>query len=196
MTIFSNKAILALTQRPSRFMFHKSGWRVVGEVPKGNLVAVVYPHTSNWDFPIGLAAVFMLQLDARWVGKHTLFRWPFGSLMRWLGGIPVNRSSPEGIIEQVADVFRQSENLLIAVTPEGTRSRVDKWKTGFHRIAKAADVPIWVAAFDYPSKQIVLGPTFRPTDDLDADLEKIYDFFRDKHGKRPENEGGIPEKVT
>ncbi len=175
-----------------------TGWRVEGRVPADipKSVMIVAPHTSNWDFPIGLMASFALELKGYWVGKHTLFRRPFGGLMRWLGGIPIDRGSSKNFVEQAADYFRERENFILVLAPEGTRKRVDEWKTGFYYIARAAGVPIICAFLDYNRKVAGIGPAIFPTGDIRADMQKIREFYRGIGAKRPENVGdmGVRER--
>lgn len=163
------------------------GWRVSGQFPpKHKMVFVVAPHTSNWDFFIGMFAKLALGVKIHWLAKHSIFVWPVGGLLKHLGGIPVKRDAAQGFAEQIAERYRQSETLFIAITPEGTRSKVEKLKTGFLRIAEEADVPILLIGFDYPSKQIVVADIFQPTGDLDKDEQAVRDYFYRFKGKRPE----------
>ena len=111
------------------------GWDVVGQVPVGEkFVLIAAPHTSNWDFPFGLATIYIYRLKVSWIGKDTLFKKPFGGVMRWLGGIAINRDSPHGVVDQIAKQLRESRKLIIALTPSGTRKRKDYWKSGFYRV--------------------------------------------------------------
>ena len=161
-------------------------WGFDGEVPnlsKG--VIIVAPHTSNWDFVVGAAAMLALDLKLRFLGKHTLFSGPLAPMMRGLGGIPVDRSQPgSGVVEDMAERFAMEDELLLALSPEGTRSSVERWKTGFHRIARAADVPIMAVALDYGTRQIRFGPLVNPTDDIDGDVGIFLDFFSTARGRK------------
>lgn len=169
-----------------RMIFAAIRWGFDGEVPnisKG--VIIVAPHTSNWDFVIGAAAMLALDLKLRFLGKHTLFSGPLAPMMRILGGIPVDRAQPgAGFVESMAKRFDQEEELLLALSPEGTRSSVDRWKTGFHRIARAADVPIMAVALDYGRRQIRFGPLVNPSGDIDRDIKLFLDFFATASGRR------------
>jgi 1-acyl-sn-glycerol-3-phosphate acyltransferase len=129
-------------------------------------------------------------MGARFVGKHTLFRWPLGIFMRWLGGVPVDRSAAAGFVEETARVVRESERMTLVVAPEGTRRLTDKWKSGFYRIAVTAGVPILLVAFDYPRKVVSFGPLFEPTGDYEKDLPEIQAHFEASMALRPENYGG------
>ena len=188
------------TNKPSRIargLLRALGWTAQAEHPGVNrYVLVVAPHTSNWDFPLGLLAAWTLGLDPHWMGKHTLFRWPLGGLFRSLGGIPVDRTVAGKRIEQMAQRFASSERLILTITPEGTRGHTDHWKTGFWHIARAAGVPIVMACLDYGRKQVVLGGTFMPSDDIDADFEKIRNFYANRIGKSLARQGVIrPREV-
>lgn len=169
------------------------GWKVEGHIPESvrKAVIIVAPHTSNWDFPVGLFASFALGLSGHWVGKHTLFRWPFGGLMRWLGGIPINRRKSKNFVSQAADYFKQYENFRLVIAPEGTRRKTTKWKSGFYHIAKEATVPIVCAFIDFRRKVSGIGPIIMPSGDLQKDFEKIRDFYLTVGAKRPENRGEI-----
>jgi 1-acyl-sn-glycerol-3-phosphate acyltransferase len=169
-------------------MFRLRGWGFEGAVPdEPKMILVVAPHTSNWDFLTGLWAKFALRLKASFLGKHTLFWWPLGVFLRWLGGIPIDRSKAAGIAEDSARAFRESERLMLVIAPEGTRSHSERWKSGFYRIAVAAEVPILLIAFDYRRKVIRLGPLFRPTGDYEKDLPQIQSHFHAGMALRPEN---------
>lgn len=148
-------------------------------------VLIGYPHTSNWDFPIGLLAMTALGLDARWVGKDSLFRGPLGPLMRRLGGIPVNRREPAGFVERLAGEMRSRQQFILAIAPEGTRGLTPGWKSGFHRIARAADVPVLVGVIDYSRRRIGLLTSLTLSEDEEADMALIAACYRDCKGKRP-----------
>ena len=176
-----------LTRMLGRLVLALGGWRIAGKPPQvAKLVCIVAPHTSNWDFVIGIAAVFALGLDVRWLGKHTLFRGPAGPLMRWLGGIPVDRSAPHGYSVELSRLFRRSERLLLGIAPEGTRSRVERWRSGFYAIATAAEVPIVLCYLDYSEKVAGFGPVVIPSGDPQRDMEHIGAFYRGVHAKRPD----------
>jgi 1-acyl-sn-glycerol-3-phosphate acyltransferase len=161
-----------------RLVMRVSGWSFRGDVPNvAKAVIIVAPHTSNWDFPIGAAAMLATDLELRFLGKHTLFSGPLGWLMRTLGGIPVDRSRGAGVVDDMAELFANSDQLLLALSPEGTRSEVQRWKSGFHRIARAAEVPIVAVALDYGPRQIHFGPVLVAGDDLEADIAVFRDFF-------------------
>lgn len=173
----------------SRFVLKLMGWKSVGEFPENlkKYVVIVAPHTSAWDFVIGLLFRKALRLErAKYLGKHQLFEPPFGFFFRWLGGYPVDRTSSHNLVEQVVKIFNDHEEFALALSPEGTRQRVDKLKTGFYNIARSANVPIIMVAFDYKHKQAIISPPFHTTHDQQADFEKILRFFRPIEGKYPE----------
>lgn len=161
-------------------------WSFSGAVPdvsKG--VIIVAPHTSNWDFVIGAAAMLALDLDLRFLGKHTLFEGPLAPLMRFLGGIPVDRSQPgSGVVEEMGERMRSADRLLLALSPEGTRSSVEKWKSGFHRIALLGGVPIAPVTLDYGRREIRFGPLVAPSPDMDSDVKELQSFFEGARGRR------------
>lgn len=161
-------------------------WRVVGELPvTSRYVLVAAPHTSNWDFPLMLLAVLKTGMDLHWMGKHTLFKAPFGGLMRWLGGIPIDRTRANQTVGQMVARFRASDQLVVLIPPEGTRARVQRWKTGFYHIAHGADVPVLLGFIDARRRHLGFGPLIALTGDIEADLPRIQAFFADKQGIRP-----------
>lgn len=161
------------------------GWRVEGEVPNlPKLVIAVAPHTSNWDFVVGAAAMFALDLRLAFLGKHTLFRWPFGAIFRWMGGIPVDRASPHGVVGESVAAFAKMERRILAIAPEGTRRQVKQFKSGFLLIARGAGVPVVLASLDYGARCVRLGPTFTPGEDVEADRRRTEAYFATVRGKR------------
>jgi len=154
------------------------GWRIEGRFPdRAKLIAIVAPHTSNWDFPIGISAVFALGLGVRFLGKDSLFRPPLGWLMRWFGGMPVIRESPQGAVGQVVAMIEAERAVFLAITPAGTRSSAAPWRSGFYHIAHAARVPILPIAFDGEHRVIRLFAPFDTTGDYDADVAKILALY-------------------
>lgn len=163
------------------------GWKITGPFPDvEKAVVIAAPHTSNWDFVIGIAAKLKLELNINWLGKHTLFRKPFAPFFRWLGGTPVDRNSSKGVVHQIVDIFDSREQFLLGLSPEGTRKKVDRWKTGFYNIAKGAAVPIVPVAFDYRTKTIVIGKPVYPSDSMEKDFEQLALFYSEMEGKHPE----------
>jgi 1-acyl-sn-glycerol-3-phosphate acyltransferase len=161
------------------------GWRVEGEVPNlPKFVIAVAPHTSNWDFVVGAAAMFALDLRLAFLGKHTLFRWPFGALFRWMGGIPVDRRSPHGVVGDSIAAFAAMDRRILAIAPQGTRSPVPQFKSGFLQIARGAGVPVVLASLDYEARVVRLGPWFEPGEDVEAERRRTEAFFAPVRGKR------------
>jgi 1-acyl-sn-glycerol-3-phosphate acyltransferase len=162
-----------------------SGWRIEGTFPPDpKYVVIVAPHTSNWDFLLGVALVFALELRASWLGKHVLFRAPFKGFLRWLGGIPVDRSASHGVVGECVRAFEAAPALMLGIAPEGTRKGVSHWKSGFYLIAVKAGVPIMPVGFDFRNHVVRLMPLFRPSGNLDQDLPLIQGLFQDVRGHK------------
>ena len=160
------------------------GWVVEAEVPnESKIVLIGAPHTSNWDFLVAMGAIFSLDINMFWMGKHTMFRWPFKGIIKWLGGLPIDRSASSGVVDQMIEAFNERDELVIGLAPEGTRKGVAKWKTGFYHIAHGAKVPIVMVQFDYGRKAVVVGPTLIPSGDIRADMAKIRSVFSSVEGK-------------
>ncbi|TNF34576.1 MAG: glycerol acyltransferase [Gammaproteobacteria bacterium] len=187
-TVFTTPVVNHLFRAVARLFLRVSGWRVVGELPADTpkYVLIGAPHTSNWDFPLMLVAVLHKQLDVRWMGKDALFRGPMGPVMRWLGGIAIDRSQANGLVGQMVDVYRQSESMIVTIPPEGTRKKVERWKTGFYWIAHEAGVPIVLGFADFGKKEVGFGPVFHTSGDIDRDMPLIQAFYKDKQGRHPE----------
>lgn len=163
------------------------GWSVTGKLPEcDKYVLVAAPHTSNWDFPFMLAAAAVLRFRVSWMGKNTLFKKPFGGMMQALGGIPIDRSRPSGVVLQIVRRFEESGGLALVIPPSGTRKKREYWKSGFYWIAHTAQVPIVCAYLDFKKKEGGLGPTIIPSGDVKADMGRIREFYAGKQGKYPE----------
>ena len=185
-----------LVLRSILLWYRWSGWRpqgVLPDVPK--MVIVGASHTSNWDFLVFLGTVHAVGRKVRFIGKHSLFRWPLGGFMRALGGVPVNRSAPRNLVSQIAEQFSSNDDFVLIVAAEGTRSRTTRWRTGFYQIAIAAGVPIVCAGPDYPSKRGVFGPVIYPTGDYDRDMAPAFAFFRSLRPRHPER-AAFPDPVV
>jgi 1-acyl-sn-glycerol-3-phosphate acyltransferase len=171
-------------QATAKTILKMLSWRLDVNYPATNkYILIGAPHTSNWDLLFALLLSFGAGIPFNWVGKDSLFRWPLGSVLRHLGGIPVNRRERTDFVRQVADLFGRLEQLVIAITPEGTRSKVDYWKTGFYYIALQAEVPIALGYIDYKTRTVGIGPAFYPSGDLQSDFRQIQEFYADKCGK-------------
>lgn len=174
-------------RRLGLWMLTRAGWRFEGAMPNTpKFVVIVAPHTSNWDFPVGLAAKWALGLDAHWWGKDSLFMPPFGWFLRANGGIPVDRKNSSKVVDATIDGFRNNATFALALAPEGTRKKVTQWRTGFWHVAKGAQVPICCVAFDWPRKTIRLGPTTMPDEeDPMTGIARIRSYFADVQGYNP-----------
>ncbi len=168
------------------------GWKAVGEVPKEKkYVMIGYPHTSNWDTPIGLLVFTSMGVNLHWLGKQSLFKGVVGWLLKKTGGVPINRETSQNFVTEIQNTFNQFEQLVLTLSPEATRKKTEFWRTGFYYIAQSANVPIALAFLDYPKKTGGFGPLIWPSGDIEADLEKIRAFYQGIHGKYPEKEGLI-----
>ncbi|MEK9774741.1 MAG: 1-acyl-sn-glycerol-3-phosphate acyltransferase [Quisquiliibacterium sp.] len=174
-----------------RLSLRISGWRIVGPMPNlPHAIAVVAPHSSNWDFVHGISAVLALRLKVQFLAKHTLFRGMLGGIMRWLGGVPVNRADPQDLAERVAESIRRTDNMWLGITPEGTRTAGRSFKSGFLRIARVSGVPIVPVSFNYRTRVIEFHPVFQPGDDPAADLQALSNLLltsgcRREHARQP-----------
>lgn len=172
----------------SHWLLRLWGFRLTGKIdqfPK-RVMFVVMPHTSNWDFPLGVLTRSALKLKLKYIAKHTLFKWPYGFIFRWLGGIPVDRSKNNNFVDSVVSSIAHMDDLSLAMSPEGTRKKVDKLKSGFYWIAVGAKMPLIFVKFDYGNKEVHFSDTFIPTGDYHADLQLIEAHFKGVAGKIPE----------
>jgi 1-acyl-sn-glycerol-3-phosphate acyltransferase len=164
------------------------GWHVDGNLPDlRKAVVIVAPHTSNWDFVLGIAAKLAFGLHASWLGKDSLFRGPFAWFMRRMGGIPVDRSRPQDVVSQSVARFAASERMVLGLSPEGTRKAVARWRSGFYHIARGAGVPIVPVALDWPSRSLVVGPPVQTSADMEADMAALGAFYAPWRGRRGES---------
>jgi 1-acyl-sn-glycerol-3-phosphate acyltransferase len=164
------------------------GWRIVGKMPKGikKCIMIEAPHTSNIDFILGRLAFYQLGIKARFLIKKELFRFPIGGLLKALGGIPVDRGKKNNMVDYVADLFNKNEELVVIITPEGTRKFNAHWKKGFYHIAAKADVPVLLGFIDYKKKEGGIGPILYPLKDYEKDFALIEEFYSDKTACHPE----------
>lgn len=167
-------------------------WKLSVTLPASpKFVVIGAPHTSNWDLLSALFLKFGTGLNMRWIAKDSAFRWPLGGVLRRLGGIPVNRRSSNNFVAQIVEAFNRSDDLVVAIAPEGTRSKSHYWKTGFYYIALGARVPIALGFVDYGQKTIGIGPNFMPSGDIQADFHNIKEFYSGMKGRNPEKQGEI-----
>jgi 1-acyl-sn-glycerol-3-phosphate acyltransferase len=170
----------------SRALLGASGWKIEGDFPdRPKMVCIVAPHTSNWDFIVGILAVFAIGIRVRFLAKDTLFKGPLGWFMRWCGGVPVNREAPQGLVPQVVEAIETAPAIFLAITPAGTRSSTRPWKSGFYHIAVAARVAIHPVVFDGAARAIRLLPAFEPSGDYAADLPRLQALYAGVRGIRP-----------
>jgi 1-acyl-sn-glycerol-3-phosphate acyltransferase len=169
------------------FILRLIGWRIEGryaaELPK--VIIIVIPHTSNWDFPLGLLVRATLKTDIRFIAKSSLFKPPFGWLFHWLGGYPVERKRSTNFVQMMTDIYQKEPRFHTVIAPEGTRSRVDKLKTGFYHIAVGGGAAIVMCRFDYARKVVEFREPFFPSGDIETDFKVINDYFRGVRGKNP-----------
>jgi 1-acyl-sn-glycerol-3-phosphate acyltransferase len=170
-----------------------NGWRLDGERPPySKCVVIACPHTSNWDLAYMLAAAWVYEVPLKWLGKREIFRAPFGGLMRRVGGIPVDRSKNNSLVDQIVTLFATSdEDILLVVPPSGTRSRREYWKSGFYHMAHGAGVPVVPGFLDYAGKRAGFGKGIVVTGDIVKDMDVFRAFYADKRGRYPENETRI-----
>lgn len=163
----------------SRLILKIMGWRVVSDVPtQKKYIIIVSPHTSNWDFIIGRCFGYMLEIEAKYLGKSQLFRFPYGWIFRLMGGIPVDRTKHNNLVAFAIDLFKTKNELVLGLAPEGSRSKVDSWKLGFYHIAVGANIPIALGFLDYHKKEAGIGEMFLPSGDMQKDLQRIEDFYK------------------
>jgi 1-acyl-sn-glycerol-3-phosphate acyltransferase len=173
------------------------GWSFEKNIPDlPKFLVVGAPHTSNWDFIYFLLFIKAVGIKVSFIGKDTAFWWPMGILLKKIGGIPVNRRVRGNFVEQIIEKFNQNSNLIILITPEGTRHKTNYWKSGFYYIAVGAQIPILLGYIDYPSKKLGLGPIFIPSGDIHEDFKIIQNFYADKTGKFPHEQGAIQLSPT
>ena len=170
-----------------RTVMRVAGWGIEGNFPDlPRMVVAVAPHTSNWDFVHGAAAMFALDLRVSFIGKHTIFVWPFSKFFRWMGGIPVDRSAARGVVGEVVDSFRNASSLVLAIAPEGTRRKVERFRTGFLHIARGAGVPVVLVGLDYSTRTVRIGPLIEVGEDIDAERLRIEAHFAKIPGRYPQ----------
>lgn len=185
-TLFTTPGVNFVLRSFSEVFLRLRGWNIDGALPadQPKCVLIAAPHTSNWDLPYTLMVAFVLRLNVYWIGKERLFRWPFGPVMRWLGGIAVDRARSGNLVAASAQAIRDADGpLALVVPPEGTRSSTRHWKTGFYHIALQAGVPIVMAYMDYPRKRSGLGPVLTPTGDIDADMALVKSYYAQFKGR-------------
>lgn len=183
-TIYNTPVLKQILTAVSWLFLKLIGWKLEGRPPtEPKYVLIAVPHTTNWDFPITLAMAFVFDFEIFWMGKDSLFKGWKGPVMRWMGGIAIDRSSSNNVVEQTIEAFNNNDRLVVTIPPEGTRSKVDKWKTGFYYIAVGAKVPVGMGYLDYKRKVGGFKPTFYPTGDADKDIAEMRKVYTGIAGK-------------
>jgi len=178
---------MSITSKISYAILKLGGWKIKGEKPEHKkFVFLAAPHTSNWDFPIGRLTSSYLGVELKVLMKKSWFVFPIGGILRWLGAIPIDRSKSGTVIDHIVNIFNENDRFVFAITPEGTRSFVEKWRSGFYTIATKANVPIVCGYIDYAKKEAGVGPTIYPSGNAQKDFEKIMQFYRTVSAKFPE----------
>ena len=183
-----------LARRALLALYHARGWKAVGAPPDDRrCVIIAAPHTSNWDFVNFLGLTDALKIDAHFMGKTSLFRWPMARFMRDMGGVPVDRSGRHNYVDAMIAEFGRRKQFMLTIAPEGTRGAVKQWRTGFYHIALGARVPMVCGMMDYATKTGGLGPAIWPTGDYKADMLKVAEFYRSTTPKFPERATSFEE---
>jgi len=187
MTIFNTPILSAFLRLISNSTMHLFGWKVEGTLPDlPKYVIIGAPHTSNWDFLLFLGVIFRLKVKARYMGKAELFRSLFGWFFYYCGGVPVERTKSQGLVEQMVEACEKAKQFILVIAPEGTRHGVKEWKRGFYHIAKGAGMPIVMAKVNGRQKTIHVGQVFHPTEDMETDMKSIQDAFKGIVGVHPQ----------
>jgi 1-acyl-sn-glycerol-3-phosphate acyltransferase len=177
-------------QLVSRFILYTLlGWKAKGNFPKHlqKYVVIAAPHTHWLDFPLGIAIKWAEGMPANYIGKASLFKPPIGFIFRWLGGTPVDRTKANNRVEAIVEIFNSREQFILGMSPEGTRDKVTKWKTGFYYIAKGANVPIVMTTLNFKDKEVKISEPYYTTEDMEKDFDFFHNYFDGVVGKIPEN---------
>ena len=170
-----------------KFLIKISGWKTTGQLPKDQRVVLIAgPHTSHWDFVLAMSLILSLDVRIHWIGKHSIFKKGFRRLFKKMGGIPVNRVNPQALKTEIYNITERYRGFIIAISPEGTRKKVERLKSGFLRIANETNSRILMVGVDFSNKTIDFGDFFSPSGDMDKDLKFIKDYFGNFTGKHPE----------
>ena len=188
MTVHNTPIVKDILHVLAKWILRLLGWKVTGRVdPFAKGVFIGAPHTSNWDFPLMIMAILVWRVDVRWVGKHTLFLGPMGPMMRWFGGIAIDRRAKQNFVEQMSERFIEEDSLYVLIAPEGTRAAAEQWRTGFYYTALNAQVPLVMSFIDYKNKELGIAGLESPSGDAAADIARYHAFYSRKTGKYPQN---------
>jgi 1-acyl-sn-glycerol-3-phosphate acyltransferase len=184
--------VTTLNARLATWVLKLVGWKVMTApaISKKGVV-IIFPHTSNWDFMIGVLARAVMRLPMYWIGKESLFRFPMRTIMLALGGTPVDRSQPHGMVDQLRTVMDKHEHYYVVITPEGTRRRTDYWKSGFYHLALGLNVPVGLAFIDYARREVGVAEWMMLSGDREADIEHMREVYAERRGRYPELAGEI-----
>ena len=186
-----------MLKKISVFILKIFGWKLIDNQPEETkYVAIGAPHTSNWDFPLGLLCLSALGLKFNWAGKDSIFAGPLKYIFKSIGGIPVNRRSPKTFLKDIVEQFNKRNKMILAIAPEGTRSKTSYWKPGFYYLAMEAKVPIALGFVDFKTKTTGIGEVLYPTGDIEKDFEIIKEFYKNKTGKCPEKQSDLKIKSS
>ena len=185
-TIFNTPILSTVLRFFANLFLRLFGWRVEGQLPDlPKFILIGAPHTSNWDFVLFLGVIFHLKANVKFMGKAELFHNPFGWFFYWCGGVPVDRKKSQGLVEQMVEASKKSDKFILTIAPEGTRHYVSEWKMGFYHIAKNAGIPVVIAIVNGKAKTVRIGQVFHPTENMDADIKTIKNFFEGIVGVNP-----------
>lgn len=184
MTVFNTPILSPILGLISRLYLRLAGWKLQGQAPRcDKCVIIAAPHTSNWDFLLIITMSFAFNLRINWMGKASLFKGIAGPIMRWMGGVAVDRSKNNNLVDAMVQAYAEHDNLKLAIPPEGTRGKVHQWKSGFYHIAFNAGVPISPSFLDFGNKTGGFFPNFTATDNYEQDLKKIQSLYKGMMGK-------------
>lgn len=191
LTVFNTPVFQHMLRLTAYVYLKVTGWRYFSNVEQPRkFIILAGPHTSNWDFPIMIASASLIGARPYWMGKKGLFRFPLTTFFRWMGGLPIDRSKRNSVVDQMVQYFEQADDLCVLIPPEGTRKASEQWKSGFYHIARQGNVPLILGYLDYKKKECAFGETFSLTDDYEADMKYIQQYYAGKAAKHPENFAG------
>jgi 1-acyl-sn-glycerol-3-phosphate acyltransferase len=191
-TFYDLSAVVAVLRIVSGAALRLRGWRVEGQRPDApRFVVVAAPHTSAWDVPLMLAAALQVGIRLHWLGASYYFKRPVAGLLRWLGGVPIERGRTASRVQTTAELMAAYDRIGVAISPEGSRKLVPHWKTGFYHLAVAAEVPLVLTSLDHRHKRATIGPVLMPTGDIEADLVDVRAFYEGVEGRYPDQQGPI-----